>query len=137
MTTATTERRRNMTTAMFITLVGDPQEGFLAFGPYATNEEACEAGDCARCEYGGADWNVFELPPLSPAPARRTAREWRLTGEAWVRVRTPSGRLDSQWEFAGPYDQDRPRDPMMLQLQPLGFNDELDERDELSSEAST
>jgi hypothetical protein len=109
---------------MFIILTGDPWRGFTGCGPYETADEASNAGDAARCEYGGEDWFVFPLTRTAPCPARRTAKQWRREAEeAWVRF---SGRLDRPWKFSGPYDADRPRD-LMLQLQPLELEDESNE----------
>jgi hypothetical protein len=105
---------------MFIILTGG--EGFAALGPYDTMEEACSVGDGSAFT---ADriWFALQLRHVAPCPPRRTAKQWRESGEVWVRF--AGGGLDEEWEFTGPYDQDRPGDhPRMLQLMPLEQDDE-------------
>jgi hypothetical protein len=100
---------------MFIILTGG--EGFAALGPYDTMEEACSVGDGSAFT---ADriWFALQLRRVAPCPPRRTAAQWRESGEAWVRF--AAGSLDEPWKFTGPHGQDCPRDlPRMLQLRPL------------------
>jgi hypothetical protein len=46
---------------MYITLVGNPQEGFTVVGPLSKSDGDGAVGEWARAEYGGSDFYQIEL----------------------------------------------------------------------------
>src|SRR5262245_52438109 len=84
---------------MIVLLVGTPELGYEAFGPFESSKEAEANSDLACRQWGGSGWAL----PLEPAPqsTARSAAEWRMRTDACV---VSDGDISQMFWLVGPFE---------------------------------